>query len=606
MEEGIYRAVVERNPVGVLVYDPDTRGILYANPALEGMLLYGAGELRETQLYDLFALDRRDTDARTGRALEAGQCPPDEVRLRRKNGSLVRAEVRLVAIPHVGRGAVCALVRDVEDEVRGKPRGTAAFARSAIDSLSAHVAILDGTGTIVATNRPWRRFAEANGAVPAEVSEGVNYLEVCDAAAGRNCADAAAFARGMRSVLSGREEAFEREYPCHSPTERRWFVGRVTRFADTEPPWAVVAHENVTGRKKAENALQDQNVLLKTTLSQAAEAIVVCDLQGRFTFANDAARRMAMTEPEGSTLDAVSEVAGVPHYPDGTRMPVEQSAMRRALRGETTVGMEVRMVRPDGSHYDLLASAGPLENSDGTIVGAVASFRDITEQKAMEEERERSRGREIATRTQREERRRISRDLHDMVLQDLSGALQSLRLAHLHARGAGSPLDLEEELGALRRATAGLRGAIYDLRHEEERTFVRSVESLVELNRQATPGRRISLGVEEGFPEELPGEVGVELLRILQEALANARRHSGAENVRVRLLAEGGEALAELTDDGRGFEPGEVREGVGLSAMRERVERLGGGIEVVSRPGEGTRVTVRVPLGGGTPDPRPL
>lgn len=470
--EEIYRAVVEHNPVGVLVYDPDTKDVLYANPVLEGMLLYEAGGLRETTLYDLFAQDRRDVDARTDRVLEAGRGPDEEAWLRREDGSLLRAEVRLGAIPYAGRGAVCALIR--EDGVRRRPGGSAAFARSAIDSLSAHVAILDESGTIVATNRPWRRFAEANGAVPAEVSEDANYLQVCDAAAGRNCADAAQFARGMRSVLSGRLEAFELEYPCHSPTERRWFVGRVTRFAGTEPPWAVVAHENVTERKRAE------------------------------------------------------------------------------------------------------------------------------------EERERLHGQEIEARTQREERRRISRDLHDMVLQDLSGALQSLRLAHLRAMGTGAPLDLEEELGALRRATAGLRSAIYDLRHEEDRTFLGSVEALVELNRQATPERRITLDVERGFPEELPGEVGVELLRVLQEALANVRRHSGARNVRVSLLTAGDEALAELTDDGLGFEPGEVREGVGLSAMRERVAGLGGGIEVVSRPGEGTRVTVRVPLGGGTPGPRPL
>src|SRR3712207_8588384 len=59
---------------------------------------------------------------------------------------------------------------------------------------------------------------------------------------------------------------------------------------------------------------------------------------------------------------------------------------------------------------------------------------------------------------------------HDMVLQDLSAALQSLRLTHLRARRSGAPLNLDEELDALRRAAAGLRNAIYDLRHEEERT----------------------------------------------------------------------------------------------------------------------------------------
>jgi signal transduction histidine kinase len=300
-------------------------------------------------------------------------------------------------------------------------------------------------------------------------------------------------------------------------------------------------------------------------------------------------------------------VWGAAHYPDGSRIPREEWSMARALRGETTVGREARMVRPDGSHYDVLISAAPLNSTDGRLVGAVAGLLDITGYKQAQEERDLLRQQEIESRTQREERRRIARDLHDVVLQDLSGALQSLRLTHLRAKGSGRELDLGEELEALGRATSGLRSAMYDLRHEEEeRPFVRSVESLVELNRQLTPGRRTVLEVEEGLPEDLPREASVELLRVLQEALVNARRHSGAGNVEVRLRAGGGTLVAEVTDDGRGFDTASTRAGVGLSAMRERVEGLGGAFEAESQAGEGTKVRVTVPLGGGTRAPRRL
>ena len=146
---------------------------------------------------------------------------------------------------------------------------------------------------------------------------------------------------------------------------------------------------------------------------------------------------------------------------------------------------------------------------------------------------------------------------------------------------------------------------MYDLRHEEkERPFVRSVESLVELNRQATPGRTTVLQVEEGLPEDLPREASVELLRVLQEALVNAGRHSGAGNVEVRLRARDEALVAEVTDDGRGFDAASTRAGVGLSAMRERVEGLGGTFGVESLPGGGTSVRVTVPLGDGTRAPR--
>ena len=177
-----------------------------------------------------------------------------------------------------------------------------------------------------------------------------------------------------------------------------------------------------------------------------------------------------------------------------------------------------------------------------------------------------------------------------------------MRLTHLR-KDLHPEVDLEEELEALGRATSGLRSAIYDLRHEKRRPFAKSVESLVELSRHAAPGCEIRLNVEDSLPAELPEEVGVELLRVLQEALINARRHSGAGEVGVTLRAEGGEILAEVVDDGQGFDPESVQTGVGLSAMRERVEGLGGEIGISSRPGEGTRVEVRVPMGDGTQDP---
>jgi signal transduction histidine kinase len=472
-----------------------------------------------------------------------------------------------------------------------------------LDSLSAHIAIVNESGEIVAVNEVWRAFAKTNGGDPGEISEGANYLRVCDSAAGLYSEEAAAFARGIRLVLSGRQESFEMEYPCHSPTERRWFMGRVTRFSGAGTRRAVISHEDITVRKLAEEAVQDQKILLEAILGQAADAIIVCDDKGRFTFANAAARRMALRDPEGAILDITPQVWGVAHYPDGCHIPLEEWSILRALRGETTVGREARMVRPDGSHYDLLISAAPLKNVEGEIAGAVAGLLDITERKRAEEERDRLRAREIEARTQREERRRIARDLHDIVLQDLSGALQSLRLTHLQSKGSGLGLDLEEELEALWRASSGLRSAIHDLRREKERPFVKAVESLAEQNRQLTSERKIGLVVEEGFPEELPGEVSVELLRVLQEALTNARRHSGASNVEVRLRTEGEALVAGVIDDGRGFDRASVRAGVGLSAMRERVEGLGGEIAIRSRPGEGTSVTVRVPLGGGTPAP---
>jgi signal transduction histidine kinase len=126
------------------------------------------------------------------------------------------------------------------------------FARSVLDGLSAHVAVLDEAGTIVAANGAWKAFAQANGAEERRVSEGADYLGACEAATGPNAEGAAEFAAGIREVLAGRKERFELEYPCHSPTERRWFVARVSRLPEAGPPRAVVAHEDITDRRRRE------------------------------------------------------------------------------------------------------------------------------------------------------------------------------------------------------------------------------------------------------------------------------------------------------------------------------------------------------------------
>jgi signal transduction histidine kinase len=138
----------------------------------------------------------------------------------------------------------------------------------------------------------------------------------------------------------------------------------------------------------------------------------------------------------------------------------------------------------------------------------IAVAQNITEAQRAEEERDRLRARENEARTQKEERRRIAWDLHGVVLQDLVGVLQSLRLTYLQSKGSGLELDLGEELEALGRATLGLRSAVHDLRGENKRPFVKSVESLVELNRRLTPDCKIKLIVEEGFPKGPPEEVG--------------------------------------------------------------------------------------------------
>ncbi|HEY0127753.1 MAG TPA: PAS domain-containing protein, partial [Rubrobacteraceae bacterium] len=163
--------------------------------------------------------------------------------------------------------------------------------------------------------------------------------------------------------------------------------------------------------------------------------------------------------------------------------------LRAAVREGRHCTVILRNYRKDGALFWNELSIYPVRDEDGRTTNFVGVQNDVTERRRAEEE---------LSEIRRAERRRIARDLHDMVLQDLSGALQSLRLNHLQAKRSGASLDFEEELEALGRTTSGLRSAIYDLRQEKERPFVKSLESLVELNRQANPGCKIRLAVDEG------------------------------------------------------------------------------------------------------------
>ena len=273
--------------------------------------------------------------------------------------------------------------------------------------------------------------------------------------------------------------------------------------------------------------------------------------------------------------------------------------LRTAVHEGLQCTVVLRNYRKDGTLFWNELSVYPVHDEERRrVTNFVGVQNDITE---------RIRAEEILSEIRLAERRRIARDLHDVVLQDLSGVLQSLRLTHLRSKNTGQGLELKGELEALGRASSGLRSAIYDLRREKEKPFLESVESLVELSQQAAPQRDIRLVVEEGFDVGISGKASVELLRIMQEALANVRRHSEARSVEVRLWTDAEAVLLEVADDGRGFDPMVAQGGgVGIVGMRERVAELGGQIEVKSQPGEGTEVRVRVPVGDGTRGPRRL
>ncbi|MDS4041580.1 MAG: PAS domain-containing protein [Candidatus Competibacter sp.] len=162
-------------------------------------------------------------------------------------------------------------------DITARRRAEAALRQSEIliegtlDSLTAHVAILDAQGMIVLVNAAWRRFAEQNGG-GAGCHVGADYMVVCrKVLAGKDRAEAQAALRGICHVLDGTRNYFSMEYPCHSPTEPRWFEMRVFHLSGTRPS-VMIAHRNITARKRTEAALWRSEAQTRTLLLKMGRA----------------------------------------------------------------------------------------------------------------------------------------------------------------------------------------------------------------------------------------------------------------------------------------------------------------------------------------------
>lgn len=129
-----------------------------------------------------------------------------------------------------------------------------ALLRSTLDALSAHIAVLDEAGTIIAVNQAWRAFAHASGYADGNHGVGMNYLAVCEAAAAVS-QDAARTAAALRDIMEGTRSEFRMEYPCRSPQGPRWFQLRVTRPDQAQTRRIVIAHEDITEVKRTQEEL---------------------------------------------------------------------------------------------------------------------------------------------------------------------------------------------------------------------------------------------------------------------------------------------------------------------------------------------------------------
>lgn len=319
-------------------------------------------------------------------------------------------------------------------------------------------------------------------------------------------------------------------------------------------------------------------------LEQMTEGMLVLDLQGRVVYLNPTAAKM-LGKPEPAVRGrALGEV--LPANPVQPETAIQQL--------EITLG-----TGNDARHYNL--NLTPLADRSGELLGQLILLHDITEQKRtqaciLEQQSV------VAT---LQERERLARELHDGIGQVLGYVGMQAQTARKWMQdGNTEKADsiLSRLVEVAKDAHADVRESILNLKVGSglEWSFLPTLKQYLD-NFQTNYGIRTEVSLSQKIGEEtFSAAEGVQLLRVIQEAMTNARKHGGARTISIAIEREGSRALINITDDGCGFDPGQLKqeagEHFGMSFMRERMAQIGGSLRVDSRQGTGTVVRLSVPI----------
>jgi PAS domain S-box-containing protein len=334
---------------------------------------------------------------------------------------------------------------------------------------------------------------------------------------------------------------------------------------------------------------------LQALIDSSPLALVEFGMDTRIRLWNPAAERIF-----GWRREEMLGRGGLPLAPPEKRAESEE-LFEKVIGGESVNDYETVRRRKDGTLVDVSIAAAPVKDPSGRVIGNMVAYADITERKAQEAEVHRlnaelhDRLEELAASRARivaagdVERRRLERNLHDGAQQRLVTLSLSLRvaLAKLDSDPDGARAALVDAGGELATALEELRELARGLHPAvlSERGLRAAVEALAS---------RAPVPVEIDIPgHRLPEQVEAAAYYLIAEALTNVTKYARASSVRIGVSARDA-IVVEVTDDGvGGADPGA---GTGLRGLADRVEALGGSLEVVSPPGDGTTLRAEIPI----------
>ena len=458
-----------------------------------------------------------------------------------------------------------------------------------LDSLPAHVAVVDREGVIIALNGAWtdpeRTLAFPPGA---NIGKGVNYLEVWGAAVASGIDGSRDAEILIEQACRGERSGRQVEFRFGTVSGEHWFLMRAEPLRRAEGG-AVVTHWEITERKQNELALRESEDRFRRLGDAMPVPIWVSDVEGARIQFNKQWLQLTGRPLEEQTGDGWLDSIYIEDR------PACMDLYLRAFHAREVFRTEYRICRHDGVLRWVLDTGTPRYGSDGAFHGFVGGCFDISEQKEAEHML-----RDLSHRLMRaqdEERRRIARELHDHLSQQLALlAVDQQQLAVKHAH----TVDLTPSLQEAWRRTTEISSDVHAISHRLHPSKMEALGLVATVNGHCRDVSRQSLPVQfqhSDVPSGIPPDRALSVFRLLEEALTNVVRHSGATEARVTLHGTDTQLVLRVADNGRGFiETGRATHGLGLASMRERLQLLEGTLSITSVPAKGTVVEARIPL----------
>ena len=355
----------------------------------------------------------------------------------------------------------------------------------------------------------------------------------------------------------------------------------------------VVGFRDDTQRKDAERVIRESEERFRLIASTAPVIIWMSDAAQQGTYINDAWTSLTGLSQEAALADGWAQVL----HPDDRERCVE--AYTRGFTRREPFHIEYRLRRHDGEFRWIFAQGVPRYDARGSFAGYIGSAIDVTERKEAEELLSTLSQRLIEA--QEQERSRLARELHDDINQRLAVLVLSLEIAmkQLH----DPPTALREQIRSAIDTATSLASDVQSLSHRLHSSRLQMLGLELAAHEVCHEfSERSGLVIQFRSDDVATGvreEVGLCLYRVLQEALQNAVKHSGALHIAVSLETEVDAITLTVQDSGIGFEPAKALrgKGLGLVSMKERLKLVDGQLSIEPHSPRGTTIRARVPLG---------